>query len=336
MEKNAALKRFCLAFAVALCLASVLWPDKTVAQERLRVAYSAISGAMLTPWVGVDAGIFKKNGLDVQLVYIAGGSTAAAALIGGDVQLILASGDGLIRARLQGVDLVSFADITATFPFSLMARPEISNAEELKGKRLGVTRFGTSTHAALTAGLKHFGISTNEVTILQMGGIPEIFTGMQAGAIAGGVLSPPINIKAKKAGIKELLDIGSLKIPFQTNTFIVKGEFIQRNPETMRKLARSIVESIHKIKTGAEFTEKVLAKYTKLDDPEILGETYRIFALNYLPRVPYPTEEAVRQRLRELAASDAKARTANPKDFIDSRWIKELDDSGYINRLYKN
>lgn len=308
---------------------------KLKAQERLRVAYSAISGAMLTPWVGVEAGLFRKNGLDVQLIYIAGGSTAAAALIGGDVQVILASGDGVVRARLQGVELVSIADMTSTLVFSLMARPEVYSAGEFKGKRLGVSRFGTSSHAALLAGLNHFHINPAEVTVLQMGGIPQILAGMEAGVIAGGVLSPPINIKGKKIGMRELLEIGTLKIPFQTNTFITKGEFIQKNPETIRKLARSIVEAIHKIKTDPAFTQKILARYTKVDEPDILAETYRIFAQNYLARAPYPSEEAVKLRLAELGVKDEKARAANPKDFVDPRWIKELEDNGFVARLYK-
>ncbi|MBI4525883.1 MAG: ABC transporter substrate-binding protein [Deltaproteobacteria bacterium] len=324
--------KFSFTFAV---LTLSFFRHDAAAQEKVRIAYSAISGAMLTPWVGAEAGIFKKHGLDAQLIYIAGGPTAAAALVGGDVEVSLASGDGLIRTRLQGVELVSVADMTSTLVFSLMSRPEISSARELKGKRLGASRFGSSSHAALLAGLKHFNIDPTEVTILQMGGIPQILAGMEAGAISGGVLSPPINIKGKKLGMRELLEIGTLKIPFQTNTFIAKRDFIQKNPETIRRLMRSIVESIHRIKTDQAFTQKALAKYTKIEDPDILAETYRIFAQNYLARVPYPSEEAVKLRLAEFGAKDEKARAANPRDFVDPRWLKELEESGFIARLYK-
>jgi NitT/TauT family transport system substrate-binding protein len=305
------------------------------AQERLRLAYSAISGAMLTPWVASEAGIFKRNNLAVELVYIAGGSVTAAALVGGDVQAMLANGEVVVRSGLQGSDMISFADTTSTLVFSLMARPEITRPEDLRGKRLGVSRFGTATHAALVAALDHFRVPTSEVTILQMGGVPQILAGIQKGAIAAGVLSPPINIKAKKMGMKELLDIGTLKVPYQQSTFVARQEWIKKNPETMRALTRSIVEGIHKIKTDKPFAEKILAKYTKIEDPEIVEEAYRIFALNYLPEVPYPSEAAVRQRLAELAASDEKARTANPKDFIDVRWVQELERSGFIAKLYR-
>lgn len=304
------------------------------AQERVSLAYSAISGAMLTPWVALEAGIFKKNGLDVQLIYIAGGSTAAAALIGGDVQVSLASGDGVVRGRLQGVDLLSFADMTSTLVFSLMGRPEIPTAKDLRGKRVGATRFGTSSYAALLAGLRHFGVQPNDLTVLQMGGIPQILLGLQSGGISGGVLSPPNNIKAKKLGMKEFLDVGTLKLPFQMNTFIVKGDFIRKYPDTIRQLVRSIVEAIHKIKTDQSFATRVLAKYTKVEDPEILAETYQIFAIKYLPRAPFPSEEAVKRRLAELVAEDDRARTAQSKEFVDPRWVKELEDSGFISRLY--
>jgi len=322
-------------FAAVLLLALLAASSNAQGQERLRLAYSAISGSMLTPWVALEAGIFKKNNLEAELVYIAGGSVTAAALVSGDIQVMLANGDVVVRGRLQGSDMISFADATSTFVFSLMARPEIAKAEDLKGKPVGVSRFGTATHAALLAALEHFRVPASEVTILQMGGIPQIMAGMEKGAIAAGVLSPPINIKAKKMGMRELLDIGTLKLPYQQSTFVARQEWIKKNPEAMRGLARSIVEAIHKIKTDKPFAQKILAKYTKIEDPEVVEEAYRIFALNYLPEIPYPSEAAVRQRLADFASNDEKARSANAKDFIDLRWVQELERSGFIAKLYR-
>ena len=136
-------------------------------------------------------------------------------------------------------------------------------------------------------------------------------------------------------GMRELLDVGTLKIPYQQTTFVSRQDWIKRNPEAMRALVRGIVEGIHKIKTDKPFAERILAKYTKIEDPEVLEEAYRIFAVNYLPQVPYPSEAAVRNRLAEIAATDEKARSANPKDFIDSRWVQELERSGFIANLYR-
>jgi len=322
---------------IGLCVlfASLLPMKDLGAQERIRLAYSAISGAMLTPWVALESGIFKKNRLEVELVYIAAGPVTAAALVSGDIHVMLANGDVVVRGRLQGSDMISFADATSTFVFSLMARPEITKPEDLRGKRLGISRFGTATHAALLAALDHFRVPASEVTILQMGGVPQIMAGIDKGAIAAGVLSPPLNIKAKKMGMKELLDIGTLKIPYQQSTFVARQEWIKKNPEPMRGLARSIVEAIHKIKTDKSLAQKILAKYTRIEEPDILEEAYRIFALSYLPEVPYPSEPAVQQRLAELAPKDEKARAANPKDFIDANWIRELESSGFIARLYR-
>jgi ABC-type nitrate/sulfonate/bicarbonate transport system substrate-binding protein len=200
---------------------------------------------------------------------------------------------------------------------------------------LGVSRFGTATHAALLATLEHFRIPANEVTIIQMGGIPQIMAGIDKGVIAAGVLSPPINIKAKKMGMKELLDIGTLKVPYQQSTFVARQEWIKKNPKTMRALTRSIVEGIHKIKTDKPFAQRILAKYTKIEDPEVIEEAYRIFALNYLPEVPYPSIAAVRRRLAEFGATDEKARAADPNDFINLRWVQELESNGFIAKLYR-
>jgi len=322
-------------FAAVLLFALLAASSNAQGQERLKLAYSAPSGAMLTPWVALEAGIFKKNNLAVELVYIAGGSVTAAALVGGDIQVMLANGDVVVRGRLQGSDIISFADATSTLVFSLMARPEIAKAEDLKGKRVGMSRFGTPTHAALLVALEHFRIPASEVTILQMGGIPQIMAALEKGAIAAGVLSPPTNIKAKKLGMRELLDIGTLKFPYQQSTFVARQEWIKKNPEAMRGLTRSIVEAIHKIKTDKPFTQKILAKYTKIEDPEVVEEAYRIFALNYLPEIPYPSEAAVRQRLADFAPNDEKARSANAKDFVDLRWVQELERSGFIAKLYR-
>ena len=304
-------------------------------QERLRLAYSAISGSMLTPWVAAEAGIFKNNNLAVELVYIAGGSVTAAALVGGDIHVMLANGDVVVRGRLQGSDMISFADATSTLVFSLMARPEIVKAEDLRGKRAGVSRFGTATHAAMLAALEHFRVPAGEVTILQMGGIPQIMAGLEKGAIAAGVLSPPINIKAKKLGMRELLDVGTLKFPYQQSTFVARQEWIKKNPEAMRRLTRSIVEAIHRIKTDKALAQKILAKYTGIGEPDVIEEAYRIFALNYLPEIPYPSEAAVRQRLADFASSDERARSAAAKDFVDLRWVEELERSGFIAKLYR-
>ena len=320
--------------AAGLFFAMLAVSSKAQSQERLRLAYSAISGSMLTPWVASEAGIFKKNNLSVELVYIAAGTVTAAALVGGDIQVMSANGDVIVRGRLQGSDMISFADATSTFVFSLIARPEIAKAVDLKGKLVGVSRFGTATHAALLAALGHFGIPASEVTIFQMGGLPQIMAGIEKGALAAGVLSPPINIKAKKMGMRELLDIGTLNFPYQQSTFVARQEWIKKNPEAMRGLARSIVEAIHKIKTDKPFAQKILAKYTKIEDAEVVEEAYRIFALNYLPKIPYPSEAAVRQRLADFASNDEKARSANAKDFVDLRWIQELDRSGFIASLY--
>lgn len=135
--------------------------------------------------------------------------------------------------------------------------------------------------------------------------------------------------------MREILDIGTLKLPYQQSTFVARQEWIKKNPEAMKGLARSIVEAIHKIKTDKPFAQKILAKYTKIEEPEIIDEAYCIFALNYLPEIPYPSEAAVRQRLADFSSNDEKARSANAKDFVDLRWVQELERSGFIAKLYR-
>jgi NitT/TauT family transport system substrate-binding protein len=285
---------------------------------------------MITPWMALDAGIFAKHGLDVSLVYIASGPKGVAAVLSGDAPIALTSGESLVRARTTGADLITIAEHTDTFVFSLMTQSALKKPEDLKGKSLGVTRIGASTHRGLLEALKHFGLTPGkDVTVLQIGGVPEILAAMETGAIAGGILSPPTSTLAKQKGYHELLDIGSLGIPFQQSTFVTREVFVRENPEVIRAFIKAAVEAIHRIKADKALAKKVLAKYTKVSDDAVLEETYQLFGVKYLKRVPYPSEAAVKTVLEDIP--DTKGR--NPKEFVDPRWVKELEDSGFIKSL---
>jgi len=318
---------------VFLCLQ--VGPANSQPARKIMASYSAISGAMTALWVAGDAGIFRKNGLEVGLVFIASGPKAVAAILAGETPFALAGGSSLVQSRLRGADLVSIADHANTFVFSLMTRPDIKKPADLKGKKLGVARFGSSSHTGLVVALRHYGLDpSRDVAVIQVGGMPEILAAIQAGGVDGGVISPPTNIRAKQMGLNEFLDLGTLQIPYQQNTFIVSESYIRSNPDTVRAFARSIVDAIHLAKTDRSLTRKIIGKYTRVKDEEVLEGTYETFVMKYLKEAPYPSEAAVKTMLDEVAKSDPKASTANLREFIDPRWIRELEESGYIARLY--
>jgi len=301
---------------------------------KLTLGYSAISGSNIMIWAAQEAGLFEKHGLDVTLIYVSSGPKAVAAILAGETPISIASGEALVRARLSGADLVAFAEQTGTFVFSLITLPSVKRPEDLKGKALGVTRFGASTHRGLLEALKHFGlVPGRDVTVLQVGGVPEILASMEGGRIAGGVLSPPTSIIAKQKGYHELLDIGSLGIPFQQAALVAREAYIRERPDVIRAVTKAIVEAIHRIKSDKALAKRILTKYTKVQDDAVLEETYRLFVTNHLKQPPYPAEAAVKTVLDDAAESNPKVRSANPKEFVDLRWLRELEESGFIRQL---
>ena len=314
-----------------------LLPAPSIAKgTKLTVGYSAISGSNIMIWAAQEAGYFEKHGLDVTLVYISSGPKAVAAILAGETPVSIASGEALVRARLSGADVVAFAEQTGTFVFSLITLPGVKRPEDLKGKALGVTRFGASTHRGLLEALKHFGlVPGRDVTILQVGGVPEILASMEGGRIAGGVLSPPTSVVAKQKGYHELLDIGSLGIPFQQAALVAREAYIREHPDVIRAVVKAIVEAIRRVKTDKALAKRILTKYTKVQDDAVLEETYRLFVVNHLKPVPYPSEAAVKTVLDDVAETNPKARAAQPREFVDPRWLRELEDSGFIRQLSK-
>lgn len=331
------MKRNATGLFLLIAAALLVFPGTARPQGmKLNTAYAAISGAMAAPWIANDEGLFKKNGLDVNLVYIASGPKAMAAVLSGDTPVSLTSGQSLVQAHLRGADVVSIADHAYTFVFSLVTKPSITQPDQLRGKKLGVTRFGASTHMGLMEALKHYRLRpVRDVAVLQIGGVPEILAAIMSGNIDGGIVSPPTSFRAEKLGLHELLDLGTLNIPFQQSTVITTTAYARTHPEVVRAYVKSFVEAIHLAKTNKAVAEKVISKYTKVKDPAILDGTYDLFVVKYLKKAPYPSEAAVKTVLDSMKDQDPKAASANPKEFVDPRWVGELADSGYITKLYE-
>jgi NitT/TauT family transport system substrate-binding protein len=240
---------------------------------KLKAAYSAESSWSLATWVAYDGGFFKKYGLDVDLVLIRSAATITAALLAGEAPMIQLGGNGTIQAALQGADSVNILTLVLLIPQSLVVTPDIKSAEDLKGKKFGVSRFGALSDLVIRRYLRNFGLDpAKDVTIVQIGGIPEQLAAMKAGAISGGSMSPPVLTAAKKAGFKELADFESLNYKYPATVIASTKSFIQRQRVTALNFLRSEIEGIHAIKTQKNFAVNVLKKYMRISDPEILEE----------------------------------------------------------------
>jgi NitT/TauT family transport system substrate-binding protein len=304
--------------------------------QKINVAFSSISGNMAALWVTQDKGFFRKNGLDVQVILIESGTTTAQALVAGDISFATLAGPAVIQSNLRGADAVMIAGIVNTLTFQLFTERGITRPDQFKGKSVGVTRYGSATDFAMRYALDKYGLDANkEVTILQLGNVPALLAAMEAGKIHGAMLSAPTSLRAKKLGYPMLADLQMLGLEYQHTSVATSRALIKSKPELVRDFMRAYVEGIHYAKTHRKETTEVLAKYLRTDDKEVLDDTYESIVQTLVPEKPYPTVKGVQIILRELGAKDPAARSARPEQFIDASIVKELDASGYIDRLYK-
>ena len=295
---------------------------------KLKAAYSSESSWSLATWVAYDAGLFKKYGLSVDLVLIRSAATITAALIAGETPMIQLGGNGTIQAALQGGDTVNVQTLVPIIPQSLVVTADIKSPEDLKGKRLGVSRFGALSDLVIRHYLRKFGLDpAKDVTIIQVGGIPELLAAMKAGAISGGSLSPPVLSAAKKAGFKELGDFESLDYKYPAVAIATTRSFIQRQRSTALNFLRAEIEGIHAIRTQKNFAVNTLKKYMRISDPDILEEGYR-YAVRFIQPRPLPTTEETRAVLEELKRPDAK-----PENFMDLSLMQELEKEKFFEKF---
>ena len=308
---------------------------ETVEAAPIRVAYSAISGAMAPLWTTQEGGYFRREGLDVELPYIGGGTLLIQSMLGGDVQFAYGPSVPVVNAALKGSDLVFIANTGDTLIFSVMTKPEIKEPMDLKGKKIGVTRIGGSADLALEYALKRWGLQRGrDVVVLQTGGLPESLAALRAGVVHGAVLSPPNNLLAKKAGLHEMVDIGQLGILFPNTALSVTRSYLKYSRDTVIRLLRAMGEGQHRLRSDKEFSMKVLSKYTKATDPEILSELYQIYGVRYTgQQIPYVRLEGVDEILKGIDSKEA--RQAKPSDFIDNTLLKEVEQTGFFQKLYR-
>jgi NitT/TauT family transport system substrate-binding protein len=321
---------------VALCLAGPAVP--TTAQtkmEKLHVGYSAQAGSLAPIWITKEAGIFKKHGLDVELLFIPGGPTAAAALLSGEVPITVVGGPAVVSSNLAGSDLVMIAGIVNTFAFQIVTVKGITSYQQLKGKRLGVNRYGASPDVAARFALKHMGIDPKELTILQLGEQSTRLQAMMAGQLEAAVFLPPITTMALKQGMNVLLDLAELGAEFQITGLGSSQKFLSQHRPTAIRFMQAFVEGIYYYKTHKPPSMKTIAKYMKINDMEAVGATYDYFAPKIMPRKPYPSLKGIKALIDLAANEKPELKNVPPERFVNTTILKEVDDSGFIDRLYR-
>ena len=303
--------------------------------EKLRVAYTVIAPTQLNVWTAKDMGYYAKNGLDVDLVLLVGAPLAVAALVGGETPIVHTGASAVITSNLAGSGAVLIAGAVNRFPYVLFVTEQIKRVEDLKGKRFGVSRIGSADNAAAVTVLDKLGIKENEITYVQAGSIPARLAAMQTNALQATLLQAPETLKAKEIGLRPLLDFTKLDVEWQQNGVAVTRDYIQKKPDTIRRFMRAYVEAIHYNLTNPKGAQKILQKYLDIKDVKMVEEAYNEIVLKLTRRVPYPTEPGIQIFLDQLKAKNPKAAQAKPSDFTDVSFLKELESSGFIDKLYK-
>ena len=333
------MKRKRIHFYFLAAILSILLSSLASAQlTKLNVGYSAISEEQLPAWIAKETGIFEKNGLDVQLIYFTGGTTTVQALVSGEVPISQVAGPAVVNSALAGSDIILIAGGATSLDYWLMSRPEIKRPEQLKGGSVAISAFGTASDFVARYALEKIGLTPGkDVAIVQVGGVPDRLGALLAGKVEAAVLVPPSMFIGQKKGLSILADVSKLGLPFQYTGVATTRRFIREHPDTIRRYARSQLEAVHRIYTDKQTSLQVLKKYFRGNvDPDLLEKTWELLTERTLfPKKQYPTIEGLKFILASLVEKDAKAKAAKPEDFVDLRFIKELDQSGYIDNLYK-
>ncbi len=303
----------------------------------LNVCYSSASATQSVMMYAYEKGIFQQYGLAVKLIYIEGGSTATMALLTGEVDICQIAGPAVINSVVAGSDLVLIGGLFNTYLYSLMVRPEITTAADLKGKALAISDPGSSSDVAIRAALQSLGLKAEaDVALLSIGAQGARLAAMESGAVVGTLVSVPETAVARAAGYWEMVDMAALQTPYQHTALTTSRTFLRENPAIATQFLQATLAAIAQMKQDQAGVTAVLAQYLLLDpeqDAAALAEAYTSLIGNYLPLVPYPTLTGIQLQLDELVADNPAAASITAADVVDTTLLAAIEASGFLAQL---
>jgi NitT/TauT family transport system substrate-binding protein len=325
-------------FATALAgfIIALLALPNTAAAQKLNTAYiSTTPGSSTVIQVAKETRLFDKYGIDATVIFVSGSVRGIQAILAGEIPIGEGGGPGLASARLAGGDVVAIAGNVNVLPYYLVAQPSIKRHEDLKGKIGGNHIAGTTAEFAMKVGLKKIGLDPyKDVNLRVIGGSIERMVALQKGIVQFTVVTEAGKAQAEKLGYPTVVDMVALQIPFPQNGLYTSTRLIRENPDLVRRYMRAYVEALHFYKTQKEDTLKIMRKYSRVEDRKVLEEAWDWHA-KFMPDAPYPPVDGYQLVLQDIAEKNPKAAQANVKDYIDARFVKELEDSGFIKGLYR-
>jgi NitT/TauT family transport system substrate-binding protein len=302
---------------------------------KFTVSYSSFNMPAAIVWIAKDEGLFAKYGLSEQLIFIPGGTTAMSALVSGNIDFAQLTGSPGAYAYLGGADVVYLAASMDSMSYQIVARPETRTVQDLKGKRIGISRFGASPDVAVRMALRKLGLNPDtDVAIIQTGGSPERLAALLGNKVDATVLNAPFDRVARNHKLTILADTSKLGLAYFDTGIVSTRKVVKTHEEIVRRFMKAYVEAIGFFKTNKARALAVARRYARVSDSEALDEAYEYF-VSKIPPYPYPTLSGMQTVLNELARGNPKARSIRPEELVDARFVKELEDLRFAAQYYK-
>jgi NitT/TauT family transport system substrate-binding protein len=324
--------RSCGIFALLILFAVIVPSDAADKRSHLLAYISDSANASPAYWVAKERGIFRKHGLDIELIYISGSTRGIQSLIAGDVAFVGAVGTSAIYGRLAGGDIAIVNSLTNTLPYYIIGKPEIKSPEGIKGRSAAIHIPGTAADFALRLALKQLKLTFNDIKAVTIGTGTARVMAITTGQLDFTVGQEAERVRAEQGGLKVILDMARMKIPFQLTCTVTSRKLIRENPDTVQRLVRAMAETVHYYKQNKPEVMKVLQKYTRGQDLAVLNKAYEAYR-DLLVDDTYPTIEGLRNILDIQAEIDPKAAKAKPEDVLDLRFVDDLKKSGFLAQL---
>ncbi len=324
-----------LAFFILLLISPTI--PAGAAAVRVNIGAASVSSSMLSIWAAQEQGLFAKQGIDAQLILIRGGSTLVASLVTGEIQMAFTSGVSVLGAAAQGVDVKMLTSISSRVGWKLVANPQIKSAADLRGKRFGVQSIVGSTWMYAMLGLEQLGLEPkrDNISFLPIGDPVVIGQALDAGRIDAAVLDPPLSRRLIGKGFSQLVDLAKTNASFPGLGVGVTRAYLDQQTPTLDKTVTALTEGLAFIQVAANkpATLRIMMKHLRINDPVAAEEGYQDL-LSTLNRKPYPSVEGLRSAQRLMAQQNPKIAALKVEDLVDARFVRKLDDSGFIDRLY--
>lgn len=302
---------------------------------RLKTSYSALTANMAAYWLAKEANVFEKHGLNADVVLIESGVTTVQALTAGETQIAMGGGTVAVSSNLAGGDIVTISSIEPRLPYALLAQKEIKSFEQLKGKKLAISRFGSASDLGARLILQRYGlVPDKDVTFLQVGGTSTRLSALSRRSVESTVLTPEFFNIGRKQGFTILVDPTQYDIPFPQLEVLTSRAFLKTQPDVVTRYMRAIVEGIYLVKNNPEPAIRALGKYLRITDREALEDVYKIYKELY-QAIPHVSPAGIQTQLTWMAEKDPRAKAARPEQFIDGTIMREIEKSGFAAKLYQ-